>query len=64
MLHDAGAVGEVTSGTHSPSLEKGVGLAYVAAEHAEPGTPVEIEVRGKRRAARIEANPLYDRGSA
>jgi aminomethyltransferase len=52
-------VGVVTSGTLSPSLEVGIGMAYVAAELAEPGTVVEIDVRGKRRAARIESKPLY-----
>jgi aminomethyltransferase len=52
-------VGVVTSGTHSPSLEVGIGMAYVTAPLAEPGTGVEIDVRGKRRAARIESKPLY-----
>jgi aminomethyltransferase len=52
-------VGVVTSGTLSPSLEVGIGMAYVAAELAEPGTAVEIDVRGKLRAARIESKPLY-----
>ncbi len=52
-------VGVVTSGTLSPSLEVGIGMAYVAAELAEPGTEVEIDVRGKLRAARIESKPLY-----
>jgi aminomethyltransferase len=52
-------VGEVTSGTFSPSLERGIGMAYVRADLAEPGTEVEIDVRGKRRAARIGSKPLY-----
>ncbi len=51
--------GVVTSGTHSPSLERGIGMAYVDAPLAEPGTEVEIDVRGKRRGARIESKPLY-----
>jgi aminomethyltransferase len=51
--------GEVTSGTFSPSLEAGIGMAYVRAGLAEPGTEVEIDVRGKRRAARIASKPLY-----
>ncbi len=50
----------VTSGTHSPSLGIGIGMAYVRADLAEPGTQLEIDVRGKRRAARIESRPLYD----
>jgi aminomethyltransferase len=52
-------VGVVTSGTLSPCLDSGIGMAYVAAELAEPGTEVEIDVRGKRRQARIESKPLY-----
>ncbi|MCB0829568.1 MAG: glycine cleavage system protein T, partial [Solirubrobacterales bacterium] len=53
------AVGEVTSGTYSPSLEKGIGMAYLRADLAEPGTELEIDVRGKRRAARVSSKPLY-----
>ncbi len=51
--------GEVTSGTFSPSLEAGIGMAYVRAGLDEPGAEVEIDVRGKRRAARIASKPLY-----
>ena len=51
--------GTVTSGTFSPSLEIGIGMAYLRAELAEPGTEVEIDVRGKRRPARIASKPLY-----
>jgi aminomethyltransferase len=54
-------VGEVTSGTFSPSLEVGIGMAYLRADLAEPGTEVEIDVRGKRRAARVGSKPLYER---
>lgn len=51
--------GVVTSGTFSPSLEVGIGMAYVRPDLAEPGTEVEIDVRGKRRPARIASRPLY-----
>jgi len=54
--------GNVTSGTFSPSLEVGIGMAYVRADLAEPGTAVEIDVRGKRRTARIASKPLYRKG--
>ena len=47
----------------SPSLEVGIGMAYVRADLAEPGTEVEIDVRGKLRAARIESKPLYRKES-
>jgi aminomethyltransferase len=52
-------VGIVTSGTYSPSLEQGAGMAYVRADLAEPGTELEIDVRGKRRSARVASKPLY-----
>jgi aminomethyltransferase len=51
--------GTVTSGTMSPCLEQGVGMAYVRADLAEPGTELEIDVRGKRRPARVESRPLH-----
>jgi aminomethyltransferase len=51
--------GEVTSGTMSPSLGIGIGMAYVPAASAEPGTEVEIDVRGKVRPAVVEKKPLY-----
>jgi glycine cleavage system T protein (aminomethyltransferase) len=56
-------VGAVTSGTYSPSLEVGAGMAYVRAELAEVGTELEIDVRGKRRPARIASKPLYAKRS-
>jgi aminomethyltransferase len=51
--------GEVTSGTLSPSLGVGIGMAYLPVAKAEPGTEIEIDVRGKARAARVERKPLY-----
>ena len=54
----------MTSGTLSPSLGDGIGMGYVRTDLAEPGTEIEIDVRGKRRAARVEKVPLYDDGSA
>jgi aminomethyltransferase len=51
--------GVVTSGTFSPSLERGIGMAYVSAERAESGTRIEIDVRGTKRPAVIERKPLY-----
>ena len=55
--------GEVTSGTFSPCLERGIGMAYVSAERNQPGTAIEIDVRGTVRRAVIEAKPLYRKGS-
>jgi aminomethyltransferase len=51
--------GEVTSGTLSPSLGIGIGMAYLPAERARPGSPFEIDVRGKVRSAEVRAKPLY-----
>ncbi len=51
--------GVVTSGTMSPSLGVGIGMAYVPADRAEPGTPLEIDVRGRTRPAEVRPKPLY-----
>jgi aminomethyltransferase len=51
--------GEVTSGTLSPSLGIGIGMAYVPADRAAPGTPLQIDVRGKVRDAIVAEKPLY-----
>jgi aminomethyltransferase len=53
--------GEVTSGTMSPCLDIGIGMAYVSPEKAEPDTPIEIDVRGKLRAAEVATKPLYSK---
>ena len=55
-------VGTVTSGSFSPSLEVGIGMAYLRSDFAEPGVEVEIDVRGKHRPARIATKPLYRKG--
>jgi len=53
--------GEVTSGTMSPCLGVGIGMGYVPAGRAEPGTRLEVDVRGKVRAATVKPKPLYSR---
>jgi aminomethyltransferase len=53
--------GEVTSGTHSPMLDRGIGMGYVPAATAEPGTEITIDVRGKPRRAKIVRKPIYKR---
>ncbi len=50
--------GEVTSGTLSPCLDRGIGMAYVPAERAAIGTVLEIDVRGRTRAARVVEKPF------
>lgn len=52
-------IGEVTSGTLSPSLNWGVGMAYVSAPYAKVGAKIDIEIRGQKFPATIEKKPLY-----
>ena len=56
-------VGEVTSGAPSPTLGYGVGLAYVEVDHAEPGTKLELEVRGARVPVEVVKKPFYKRAA-
>jgi aminomethyltransferase len=56
-------IGEVTSGTLSPSLNWGIGMAYVSAPHAKIGTKIDIEIRGRKLPATIEKKPLYKKPS-
>jgi aminomethyltransferase len=53
------SVGEVTSGTQSPSLGIGIGMGFVPPEFAKPDTKIEIEIRGKRFAAVVVPKPIY-----
>lgn len=51
--------GSVSSGTFSPTFEQGIGMAYLPAAVAVPGTSIEIDVRGKIRTAEVREKPLY-----
>jgi aminomethyltransferase len=55
--------GEVTSGTHSPMLDQGIGMGYVPAASASPDTELVIDVRGKPRRAVIVRKPIYRKES-
>lgn len=57
------SAGEVTSGILSPSLDQGIGLAYIAAEAAKPGTEIEIVVRNRPAVAEVVRPPFYQSGS-
>ncbi|WP_139489395.1 glycine cleavage system aminomethyltransferase GcvT [Brevibacillus dissolubilis] len=54
-------VGEVTTGTQSPTLKKNVGLALVKSEFAAIGTNLDVEIRGKRLKSVVVAAPFYKR---
>jgi aminomethyltransferase len=56
---EGAAVGVVTSGTFSPTLQRGIGLGYVPSALATPDTPIAVDVRGRTRTAHTARKPLY-----
>jgi aminomethyltransferase len=63
LQHAGNAVGVVTSGGHSPSLEKGLGLGYAEAAHARAGTALDVVIRGRPQPAEVVRPPFYRQGS-
>ncbi len=62
VLDEGGeSIGVVTSGTFSPTLKRGIGLAYITVRHAAPGTEVAVEIRGRATPAKIVTTPFYRR---
>jgi aminomethyltransferase len=61
IYHDGEAIGIVTSGTFAPTLNRSIGMGYVPPEFSEPGTAVEIDIRGKKSPAKIVPLPFYAR---
>jgi aminomethyltransferase len=57
-------IGEVTSGTHSPTLGKPIAMGYIAAAHAKPGVELEIDIRGRTEPAKVVELPFYQRPNA
>jgi aminomethyltransferase len=55
-------IGEVTTGTQSPTLKKNLGLVLIDKEFSEMGTEVEVQVRQKRLKAKVVPSPFYKRG--
>jgi aminomethyltransferase len=53
--------GEVSSGSHSPMLDRGIGMGYVPVDQAAPDTELTIDVRGRDRRARVVTKPIYKR---
>jgi aminomethyltransferase len=64
ILIDAEKVGYFTSGGQSPSLQKGIGLAYINSPHTKSGTEIEVEIRGTRKKAVIVKPPFYKDGTS
>lgn len=62
IIHHHNVIGKVTSGTFSPTLNRGIGLGYVLKDFAEPKSQVNIKIRGKEHAARIVHTPFITRG--
>ncbi len=60
VMADGVQVGTVTSGTLSPTLGRGIALAYVAPDHAHVGARLGIDVRGKEKAAEVTSLPFVD----
>lgn len=58
VWHEGSRVGQVTSGTHSPSLQTGIALAYLPLEAGIPGTAVQVDLRGRKAAAEVVETPF------
>lgn len=56
-------IGSLTSGAPGPTVQKNIGMGYVDAAHAIVGIPIQVDIRGKRIAARIVTLPFYKRPS-
>ena len=56
-------IGEITSGTMSPSLGKGIGLGFVTSLNKSVGTDLMIEIRGRKKMATVVKAPFYTCGS-
>jgi aminomethyltransferase len=54
-------VGQVTSGTHSPTLGRPIGMAYVPIAMSEVGSELMVDIRGRRAKAKVVALPFYSR---
>lgn len=61
VLRQGQVVGEVTSGTWSPTLGEAIALAYVPADSTRPGSELAVEIRGKAEPAVVVKRPFYRR---
>ena len=58
---DQREIGQVTSGTQSPSLGYGIGLGFIESTYAKNGTGIEIEIRNNRFPAEVVKRPIFSK---
>jgi len=63
IIIDGNIVGKVTSGTQSPTLDKGIGIGYIQFDHSAPGTEISIDIRSREKLAVIVPPPFYKYGT-
>jgi aminomethyltransferase len=61
--HRRERIGEVTSGTYGPAVQRGIALGYVPPELSAPGTSLQVDVRGREVSARVVERPFYTEGT-
>lgn len=61
LLKDGNAIGSVTSGTFSPSLQKSIGMGYVAGDFSAIGSVIMVDIRGRQMEASVVKTPFYQR---
>ena len=61
ILFQGQEVGRITSGSFSPTLDTSIAMGYVLAGHSEPGTNLEVDIRGRSAEARVDPLPFYSR---
>lgn len=61
VFHGEQAVGVVTSGSYTPTLQKSISMAYIHPEHRQLGTELSVDIRGKLHQAKVVQVPFYQR---
>ncbi len=61
LLHQRETIGTVTSGSYSPTLDTSIGMGYVLVRYAEPGTTLNLDIRGRVARVTVTALPFYTR---
>ncbi|WP_093072421.1 glycine cleavage system aminomethyltransferase GcvT [Salisediminibacterium halotolerans] len=63
VLAEGRLIGQITSGTHSPTLQKNLGLALLEPEYCEPGNKLQVDIRNRQLEAVVIERPFYKRGN-